>query len=94
MDEWLEQITDGVDLSAPDASWHLFVNMMRLVPWAALTWLTLLFVAVGGLLGWWRGRFWEGVVWAAVLGPFGWLVILLRPRRELPPPLPRGRRRR
>ena len=91
MDEWLSRITDGVDLSAPDASWLLFLNMMRLVPWAALTWLTLLFIAVGALLGWWRGRLWEGVVWAAVLGPFGWVAILLRPRRQRPPPLPRRR---
>lgn len=92
MEELLNKATEGVDLGAPDAFWHIFWNLMALVPWAELFWWSLLFLVVGGLLGWWRGRFWEGLVWSAVLGPFGWVVILLRPRAKPPagpPPLPR-----
>ena len=91
MDELLARATQGVDMDAPDASWHIFWNIMGMVPWAAMFWWSLVFVVVGALLGWWRGRLWEGVAWAAVLGPLGWVAILLRPRRELPPPLPRRR---
>ena len=95
MDELLAKATQGVDLDAPDAFWHIFGNLMALVPWAALFWWSLLFLVVGAVLGWWRGRLWEGVVWAAILGPIGWIVILSRPRpvsRAQPPPLPPGRR--
>jgi len=63
-----------------------------MLPWAAMFWWSLLFVAVGALLGWWRGRLFEGIVWAWVLGPIGWIVILARPRpapRPQPPPLRR-----
>lgn len=92
MDELLRKATEGVDMDAPDASWHIFWNLMSLVPWAALFWWSLVFLAVGAVLGRWRGRLWEGVVWAAVLGPIGWMVILARPRRRGPPPLPRSGR--
>ena len=89
MEELLAKATHGVDLDAPDAIWRVFGNLMGLVPWAALFWWSLVFLAVGALLGWWRGRLWEGLVWAALLGPIGWIVILARPRRAGPPPLPR-----
>ncbi|WNL47693.1 hypothetical protein RKE25_08665 [Dyella sp. BiH032] len=89
MEELLARATQGVDLDAPDASWRIFWNLMGMVPWTALFWWSLVFLAVGALLGWWRGRLWEGVVWAAVLGPIGWIVILARPRRATPPRLPR-----
>jgi hypothetical protein len=92
LEEWLNKATQGVDLDAPDAAWHIFWNLMEMLPWAALFWWSVAFVAVGALLGWWRGRLWEGVVWGAVLGPVGWVVILLRPRparRTGPPPLRR-----
>ena len=92
MDELLARAMQGVDPDAPDAFWRLFLNLMALVPWTALFWWNLLFLAVGALLGWWRGRLAEGVAWAFVLGPIGWLVILRRPRRQIPPPLPGGRR--
>jgi hypothetical protein len=55
-------------------------------------WWNLLFIAVGAALGWWRGRLVEGIVWAAALGPIGWVVILAKPRPRpsaQPPPLPR-----
>jgi len=90
MDEWLARAARGVDLDAPGAFWHVFFNLLNMLPWAAMFWWNLLFVAVGGLLGWWRGRWLEGLAWSWVLGPIGWIVIVLKPRRKpraLPPPL-------
>ena len=92
MDELLAKAVQGVDLDAPGAFWHVFANLFRMFPWAALFWWNLVFVLVGAALGWWRGRLWEGVIWAVVLGPLGWIVICMKPRsvpRVLPPPLPR-----
>lgn len=92
MDELLAKATAGVDLHAPDAFWHIFANLMNMLPWAALLWWNVAFIAVGALLGWWRGRLAEGVAWAAVLGPIGWVVIVAKPRAvpsAKPPPLPR-----
>lgn len=90
MDELLAKATHGVDLDAPGAFWHVFANLMALVPWAALTWWSLFFVAVGAALGWWRGRTGAGVVWALLLGPVGWWVVwrLPPPSASRPPPLP------
>jgi hypothetical protein len=90
MDELLARATHGVDLDAPGAFFHVFFNLLNMVPWAAMFWWNLLFVAVGALLGWWRGRLLEGIAWAWVLGPIGWVVILFRPRPKRaaePPPL-------
>lgn len=94
MDELLARAMQGVDPEAPGAFWQVFFNLMVLVPWAALFWWSVAFVAVGAVIGWWRGRIAEGVVWALVLGPFGWLVVLAKPAkpakpRRGPPPLPR-----
>ena len=92
MDELLARATRGVDPDAPGAFWHIFFNLLNMLPWAAMFWWSLLFVAVGALLGWWRGRLFEGIVWAWVLGPIGWIVVLLRTRPKpplRPPPLPR-----
>jgi hypothetical protein len=87
----LAKALQGVDPNDPGAFLLIFRNLMGAVPWWPLIWLTLGFVAVGGLLGWWRGRFWLGVTSAALLGPFGWLVVIGLPRRSaLPPPLPGG----
>jgi hypothetical protein len=94
VDELMDKAMQGVDPDSPGAFIHIFLNLMSLVPWKALLWWNLVFLVVGALLGWWRGRTVEGVVWAAVLGPIGWVVVLLRPRRtgkSLPPPLPRRR---
>jgi hypothetical protein len=92
MDELLAKATHGVDLDSPDAFVHIFINLMALMPWAALFWWSVLFVVVGALVGWWRGRTVEGIVWAVVLGPIGWFVVLARPRptnrKPVPPPLP------
>ena len=84
----------GVDTDSPDAFLRIFINLMAAMPWAALFWWSVVFVVVGALLGWWRGRLLEGIVWAAALGPFGWIVVLVRPRpkpKATPPPLPRRR---
>ncbi|HEY9130610.1 MAG TPA: hypothetical protein VIM98_02540 [Dyella sp.] len=90
MDELLQKATQGVDLDDPGAVWQIFANLMGLVPWISLFWWTVAFIAVGALLGWWRGRLWEGIWLSAVLGPIGWVVVLRpkKPRVE-PPPLPR-----
>lgn len=92
MDELLAKATQGVDVDSPDAFMQIFLNLMGLVPWVALFWWSVLFVVVGALLGWWRGRTLEGIVLALVLGPIGWIVVLLRPRpKPVPPPLPSRR---
>jgi hypothetical protein len=92
LDELLAKAAEGVDPDAPGAFWHIFFNLLNMMPWAAMFWWTLLFMVVGALLGWWRGRWVEGVVWAAVLGPIGWIVIVAKPRaapKTGPPPLRR-----
>ncbi|MFC5740970.1 hypothetical protein [Dyella tabacisoli] len=91
MDELLNKAMNGVDPDAPGAFWQVFLNLMGIVPWGALFWWSVGFVVVGAALGWWRGRLLEGVVWAALLGPIGWFVVLARPRTKPgagPPPLP------
>jgi hypothetical protein len=91
MDELLAKATHGIDPDAPGAFWQVFFNLLNMLPWAAMFWWSLLFVAVGALLGWWRGRLFEGIVWAWLLGPIGWIVLLRRTRRKpphRPPPLP------
>jgi hypothetical protein len=92
MDELIARASQGVDPDAPGAFWQIFVNLLNMLPWAAMFWWNLLFIVVGALLGWWRGRLAEGIVWALVLGPIGWVVILAKPRRKPraePPPLRR-----
>lgn len=91
MDGLLARAMQGVDPDAPGAFWKVFENLMALLPWTTLAWWNLAFVGVGAVLGWWRGRFWAGVIWAWVLGPIGWAVFLLRTRSG-PPPLPPRRR--
>ena len=94
MDQWLDKATQGVDPNSPDAFLQIFLNLMGLVPWVALFWWSVLFIVDGALAGWWRGRTLEGIVLAAVLGPIGWIIVLLRPRprpRAVPPPLPSRR---
>ncbi len=91
MDEWLARASQGVDLDAPGAFIHVCLNLLNMVPWAAMFWWNVAFVAIGALIGWWRGRWHEGVLWALVLGPIGWIVVLFKTRRRpiaKPPPLP------
>ena len=94
MGDLIDKAMQGVDPNSPDAFVHIFLNLMGMVPWGALLLWNVVFVVVGALLGWWRGRTVEGIVWAAVLGPIGWIVVLVRPRpasKPSPPPLPRQR---
>jgi hypothetical protein len=91
MDELIAKATQGVDMSSPDASLHIFLNLMNMLPMAALFWWSVVFVAIGALLGWWRGRLMAGVVWSLALGPIGWIIVLLIPKLAKPPPLPRSR---
>jgi hypothetical protein len=94
VDELLARAMHGVDADSPGAFLQIFANLMSLVPWAALFWWNLVFIAVGALLGHWRGRMGEGIAWAALLGPIGWIVILVRPPPKARPlPDPRSRRR-
>jgi uncharacterized membrane protein YfcA len=92
MDELLSKATRGVDMSAPDAAWQIFHNLMALVPWWPLFWFTVACVVVGAVLGRWRGRVWFGVATALVLGPVGWLMVLALPRRQRPSEPERGGR--
>ena len=94
MDELLRQAMHGVDPNAPGAYWHVVANLMQLMPWGLLFWTSVICIAVGALLGWWKHRLAEGIVLAVIFGPIGWLL-LFRPRRKpaaraphRPPPLP------
>jgi hypothetical protein len=92
MGELLNKATQGVDPDSPYAFLHIFLNLMAMVPWEALFWWNMLFVAVGALIGWWRGRLTAGVVWALLLGPIGWVVVFNLPKAlpaRKPPPLRR-----
>ena len=90
MDDLLAKASQGVDPDSPDAFFRIFLNLLNLMPWAAMFWWSVAFVVVGAVLGWFRGRTVEGIVWAAVFGPIGWVVVLMKPLkrpRVQPPPL-------
>lgn len=84
MGDLLSRALQGVDPGSPLAAWQIFRNLVALIPWWQMLVWNLAFIAVGALLGRWRGRIGEGVAWAALLGPLGWLVVLARPRRSKP----------
>ncbi|MET0936060.1 MAG: hypothetical protein ABWX83_08720 [Luteibacter sp.] len=88
MDELLAKAMQGIDPDDPGASLHIFSNLMALMPWGELIAWQVVVVVVGGLLGWWKGRFKAGVIASLILGPFGWIVPFM-PRR-VPPALPPG----
>lgn len=88
MDELLQKATQGVDPGDPEAFFKVFGNLMGLVPWTTLIVLQVLFVVVGAVLGWWRGRLGATVVASFVLGPLGWVVPFLPRPPATPPPLP------
>ncbi len=45
--------------------------------WAWMTAFTVISIAGGALIGRLKGRMAAGIVWAAVLGPIGWIVVAL-----------------
>ncbi|HPG94626.1 MAG TPA: hypothetical protein PLR28_08745 [Dokdonella sp.] len=51
--------------------------------WAWVIGLTVVSIAGGALIGWIKGRLMAGILWAAVLGPIGWIVVALG-RSNLP----------
>ncbi|HEY4292004.1 hypothetical protein [Luteibacter sp.] len=104
MDELLAKAMQGVDPAEPGAFLQIFMNLMGLVPWGQMIVWQVVFVVVGALLGWWRGRLKAGVIASLILGPFGWIVPFLPQRtppppartltgRDLPPPLPGSKKR-
>lgn len=63
--------------------------------WLWMLGLSVFFIAVGAWIGWRKGRLKAGIIWSAVLGPFGWLVVaLMSPLPAKPsasqPPAPRS----
>jgi hypothetical protein len=51
--------------------------------WAWAIGLNLAFAVIGALVGTWRGRWLAGFVWGLALGPVGWVVAALLPRRDV-----------
>lgn len=49
--------------------------------WAWMIGITAVCVLGGWLIGWAKGRVVAGIVWGAVLGPIGWLVVALSKSR-------------
>ncbi|SEM17143.1 hypothetical protein SAMN02800694_0045 [Luteibacter sp. UNCMF331Sha3.1] len=91
MEELLTKAMQGVDPGAPDAFAQIVANLMALVPWTQLIVWQIVFIVIGALLGWWRGRLKATVIASLLVGPFGWVVPFL-PRRT-PPPLPGSKNR-
>ena len=60
--------------------------------WLWMLGLSVLFIVVGAWIGWSKGRLKAGIIWSAILGPFGWLVVALMsplPAKPSVPPPPR-----
>lgn len=51
--------------------------------WAWMLGITAICVMGGAIIGWIKGRVVAGIVWAAVLGPIGWIIVALS-RSRLP----------
>ena len=56
--------------------------------WWWMLGLSVFFIAVGGLIGWRKGRLKAGLVWSAILGPFGCLVVSLMSPLPVKPRVP------
>lgn len=69
---------DGSDFEALQRMNEACLSML-LDPalWAWMTAFTVISIVGGALIGRLKGRMAAGIVWAAVLGPIGWVVIAL-----------------
>ncbi|HET9033799.1 MAG TPA: hypothetical protein VFN25_12970 [Dokdonella sp.] len=43
--------------------------------WLWATAFTVVSIGGGALIGWYKGRMTVGIIWAAVLGPLGWIIV-------------------
>lgn len=80
---------DPNDLDATRAMLDACLSVL-LAPelWWWMIGLSVFFVLVGAAIGHAKGRVVAGVVWSAVLGPFGWLVVALMPSARPAPVAP------
>ena len=51
------------------------------VLWGWMLGITAVCILGGALIGWVKGRTLAGIVWAAVLGPIGWIIVALSPSK-------------
>ncbi len=51
--------------------------------WAWMLGVTAVCILGGAIIGWIKGRVMAGIIWAAVLGPIGWIIVALS-RSRLP----------
>jgi ribosomal protein L40E len=51
------------------------------VLWGWMLGITAVSILGGALIGWIKGRMLAGIVWAAVLGPIGWIIVALSASR-------------
>lgn len=49
--------------------------------WAWMTAFSVISIAGGALIGRLKGRMTAGIIWAAVLGPIGWIIVALGPSK-------------
>ena len=87
MQELLNRALQGVDPGSPGAFWQIFGNLMALIPWWPLIWLNVISVLGGLAIAWYRrSGYGKAVLWAMILGPFGWLVswYAVPPERSCP----------
>ena len=69
---------DGSDIEALTRMNEACLNaLLDPALWAWMTALTVICIAVGALIGWLKGRTAAGIIWAAVLGPIGWVIVAL-----------------
>ncbi len=69
---------DGSDFEALTRMNEACLNALldpALLAW--MTALTVICIGVGALIGWLKGRTAAGIIWAAVLGPIGWIIVAL-----------------
>lgn len=71
----------NLDQSDPDAVRAMLdtctAAMLDPLLWKWALFITVACALVGALIGWAKGRWLAGLIWGALLGPIGWLVIAL-----------------